>query len=197
MIPTWLKKLFSEFLAVQALIDDIDSVFCEFIGLSGLSNPLRVRQVMILKIEDIMIENVVTVEATASVMKAVNLMNDREIGCLVVTRNGRAVGIITERDLLKRVIGKTKSPSKTKVKDIMTKPLIAGYPDMDLEEATKLMFDRRIKKLPVVDHGRLKGLITLTDVARFQPQMIKILKKLSDHVSAPQRMKKVMNYYVC
>ena len=152
---------------------------------------------MILKVEDIMVENVVTVEATASVMKAVNLMNDREIGCLVVTRKGRAVGIITERDLLKRIIGSAKNPSKTKVKDIMTKPLIAGCPDMDLEDATKLMFERKIKKLPVVDNGRLKGLITLTDVARFQPQMIKILKKLSDHVAAPQRMKKVMNYYVC
>ncbi len=152
---------------------------------------------MILKIEDIMIESVVTVEATASVTKAVKLMNDHEIGCLVVTRNGRAVGIITERDLLKRVICGAKSPSKTKVQAIMTKPLISGYPEMDLEEATKLMFDKRIKKLPVVDHGQLRGLITLTDVARFQPQMIKILKKLSDHVSAPQRMKKVMNYYVC
>ena len=152
---------------------------------------------MILKIEDIMVESVVTVEATASVMKAVKLMNDHEIGCLVVTRNGRAVGIVTERDLLKRVIGCARSPSRTKVLNIMTKPLIAGFPDMDLEDATKLMFDKKIKKLPVVDHGRLKGLITLTDVARFQPQMIKILRKLSDHVSAPQRMKKVMNYYVC
>jgi len=152
---------------------------------------------MILKVEDIMIDDVITVEANSTVMKAVKIMNEHEIGCLVVTRNGRAVGIITERDLLKRVIGKAKSPQKTKVREIMTKPLIAGFPDMDLEDATRLMFEKRIKKLPVVDHGRLKGLITLTDVARFQPQMIKILKKLSDHVSAPQRMKKVMNYYVC
>jgi len=152
---------------------------------------------MILKVEDIMIDDVITVEANSTVMKAVKIMNEHEIGCLVVTRNGRAVGIITERDLLKRVIGKAKSPQKTKVREIMTKPLIAGFPDMDLEDATRLMFEKRIKKLPVVDHGRLKGLITLTDVARFQPQMIKILKKLSDHVAAPQRMKKVMNYYVC
>lgn len=144
-----------------------------------------------------MVEAVITVEADATVMKAVKVMNDNEIGCLVVTRNGRAVGILTERDLLKRVIGKSMNPSKTKVRDIMTKPLIAGHPDMDLEDATRLMFEKKIKKLPVVDDGRLKGLITLTDVARFQPQMIKILKKLSDHVSAPQRMKKVMNYYVC
>jgi CBS domain-containing protein len=79
----------------------------------------------------------------------------------------------------------------------MTKPLIAGRPDMDLEDATKMMFDRKIKKLPVVESGKLLGLITLTDVARFQPQMIKILKKLSHQVSAPRRMEKVVNYYVC
>lgn len=152
---------------------------------------------MILKVEDIMIESVITVDADATVMRAVKTMNEHEIGCLVVTRRGKAVGIITERDLLKRVIGKSKNPAKTKVREIMTKPLIAGQPDMELEDATKLMFERKIKKLPVVDHGQLLGLITLTDVARFQPQMIKILKKLSDHVAAPQRMKKVMNYYVC
>jgi len=152
---------------------------------------------MVLKVEDIMVETVITVEAEATVMRAVKIMNENEIGCLVVTRNGRAVGIITERDLLKRVIGKARSPTRTKVREIMTKPLIAGHSDMDLEDATRLMFEKKIKKLPVVEHGRLMGLITLTDVARFQPQMIKILKKLSDHVSAPQRIKKVMNYYVC
>jgi CBS-domain-containing membrane protein len=79
----------------------------------------------------------------------------------------------------------------------MTKPLIAGHPDMDLEEATKLMFKMKIKKLPVVEsEGDLRGLITLTDVARFQPQMIRILKKLSTRVSAPKRMQKVVDYYV-
>ncbi len=152
---------------------------------------------MLLKVEDVMVESVITVDVDATVMKAVKIMNENEIGCLVVTRRGRAVGIITERDLLKRVIGRSKSPRKTKVKEIMTKPLIAGQPDMDLEDATRLMFDRKIKKLPVVEGRRLLGLITLTDVARFHPQIIKILKKLSDEVAAPQRMKKVMNYYVC
>ncbi len=144
-----------------------------------------------------MIESVITIDSDASVMKAVKIMNEHEIGCLVVTRRRRAVGIITERDLLKRVLFKTKNPRRTKVREIMTKPLIVGLPDMDLEEATKLMFKKRIKKLPVVDHGRLLGLITLTDVARFQPQMIRILKKLSDHVATPRRMEKVVNYYVC
>jgi len=112
-------------------------------------------------------------------------------------RRGRAVGIITERDLLKRVIAKSKNPKKTRVREIMTKPLIAGQPNMDLEEATKLMFKMKIKKLPVVEsHGKLLGLITLTDVARFQPQMIRILKKLSARTLAPKRMQKVVDYYV-
>ena len=151
---------------------------------------------MILRVEDVMVESVITVDVDSSVMKAVKIMNEHEIGCLVVTRRGKAVGIITERDLLQRVIGKSKNPSRTNVREIMTKPLIAGQPEMDLEDATRLMFQKRIKKLPVVDHGRLLGLITLTDVARFQPQMIRILKKLSRQVSAPKRMEKVVNYYV-
>jgi len=144
-----------------------------------------------------MVEGVVTIDADATVMQAVKLMNENEIGCLIVMRRGRAVGIITERDLMKRVIAKSKNPKKTKVREIMTKPLIAGQPDMDLEEATKLMFKMKIKKLPVVEsHGKLLGLITLTDVARFQPQMIRILKKLSARTLAPKRMQKVVDYYV-
>jgi len=144
-----------------------------------------------------MVEGVVTIDADATVMKAVKLMNENEIGCLIVMRRGRAVGIITERDLLKRVIAKSKNPKKTQVREIMTKPLIAGQPDMDLEEATKLMFKMKIKKLPVVEsEGKLLGLITLTDVARFQPQMIRILKKLSARTLAPKRMQKVVDYYV-
>ena len=144
-----------------------------------------------------MIEGVITIDSDASVMKAVKMMNENEIGCLIVTRRGKAVGIVTERDLLARVIAKSKNPKKTRVREIMTKPLISGQPEMDLEEATKLMFKMKIKKLPVVEsEGKLAGLITLTDVARFQPQMIRILKKLSAQTAPPKRMQKVVDYYV-
>jgi CBS domain-containing protein len=150
-----------------------------------------------MKVEDVMIEGVVTIDSDASVMKAVKMMNENEIGCLIVTRRGKAVGIVTERDLLARVIAKSKNPKKTRVREIMTKPLISGQPEMDLEEATKLMFKMKIKKLPVVEsEGKLAGLITLTDVARFQPQMIRILKKLSAETAPPKRMQKVVDYYV-
>ena len=151
---------------------------------------------MILKVEDVMVEDVITIDANATVIEAVELMNQYEIGCLIVTRRGKAVGIVTERDLLKRVLAKFKDPKTTKVREIMSKSLIVGDPGMDVEDAAKLMFRKKIKKLPVVDQGRLLGLVTLTDLARFQPQMIRMLKKISTATLPPRRLKKVIDYYV-
>jgi len=150
---------------------------------------------MSLKVEDVMVKEVITIDEKSMIKEAADVMNRFEIGCLIVTKNRKAVGILTERDLLTRVVSQTKNPRKTKVETVMSKPLIVVEPDMDLEEAAKLMFKLKIKKLPVVENGRLIGLVTLTDLARFQPQMIRILKKLSKQM-APKRMKKVVDYYV-
>jgi len=152
---------------------------------------------MSLKIENVMVVDVVTVEAEATIGEAVELMNKNEIGCLVVVdEEEKPVGIITERDLLKRVLAKRKDPVRSKVKDIMSKPLITGTPHMDIEAAVRLMFKHKIKKLPVVENGRLIGLVTLTDLVRFQPQIIRILKELSSAQLPPKHMKKVVDYYV-
>jgi len=151
---------------------------------------------MILKVDDVMVEDVITVDSDATVMEAVELMNKHEIGCLIVTRKEKAVGIVTERDFLKRVLAESRDPKKTKVRQIMSKPLIFGEPDMDIEDAARLMFRKKIKKLPVVENGRLLGLVTLTDLARFQPQIMKLLKKIANRELAPRRMKKVFDYYV-
>lgn len=151
---------------------------------------------MILKVDDVMIEDVITVDSDATVMDAVELMNKHEIGCLIVTRKGKAVGIVTERDFLRRVLAESRDPKKTRVRQIMSKPLIFGEPDMDIEDAARLMFRKKIKKLPVVENGRLLGLVTLTDLARFQPQIMKLLKKIANRELAPRRMKKVFDYYV-
>jgi CBS domain-containing protein len=123
-------------------------------------------------------------------------MNKFEIGCVIAVRKGKAMGILTERDLLKRVVAEGIDAAKTKVKDIMTSPLIVAEPSMDLSEAVKLMFKMKIKKLPVVDGKRLVGLISLTDIARFQPQMISILKQLAAKQAAPKSIRKVIDRYV-
>ncbi|MCW3981763.1 MAG: CBS domain-containing protein [Candidatus Bathyarchaeota archaeon] len=150
---------------------------------------------MSLKVQDIMVKEVITVDEKSTVKQAADVMNRFEIGCLIVTKEGKAVGILTERDLLKRVVSEAKRPTSTRVLRVMSKPIIVVEPDMDLEEAAKLMFKLKIKKLPVVESGKLMGLITLSDLARFQPQMIRILRKLSAQM-APKRMKKVVQYYV-
>jgi CBS domain-containing protein len=149
-----------------------------------------------LKVEDVMIREVITIDEESTVREAAEVMNKFEIGCLIAVRKGKAVGIITERDLLKRIVAEARDVNKTKVKDVMSSPLVVVEPKMELEEAVKLMFQMKIKKLPVVDGKRLVGLVTLTDIARFQPQMIKILKQLAVRQAAPKSMKKVIDYYV-
>ena len=119
-----------------------------------------------MKIEQAMIKSVVTLQEDVSAYEAVKLMNENRIGCLVVLQYGQVVGIVTERDMLERVLEKCKNPKETKVTEIMTKRVIVGKPSMQLDEAAKLMFENRVKKLPIVDGNHLVGLITLTDLAR-------------------------------
>jgi signal-transduction protein with cAMP-binding, CBS, and nucleotidyltransferase domain len=104
---------------------------------------------------------------------------------------------MTERDLLKRAVAEAKNVAETRVKDIMSTPLIAVSPGTELGEAVELMFQMNIKKLPVVcSNKHLAGLVTLTDVARIQPQMMKIVKQFSSKEAAARAMRKSINYYV-
>jgi len=148
---------------------------------------------MSLKLKKIMVKDIVTVKADVTVKRAVEVMNEHEIGCLVVVNGGKSVGIVTERDMLKRIIHELREPKKTRVTDIMSKPLIAAAPKMSAGDAAKLMFERKIKKLPIVENGRLVGLVTLTDLIRSQ-DVLNFLDGLSTK-DVPKRMKKVVNLY--
>lgn len=150
---------------------------------------------MSIEAQDIMVDKVITTKNTATVEDAVKLMNEYEVGCLVVVEDGKPVGIITERDLLKRVLAKSKELRNMKVMEIMSKPLISAAPNIEIEEAAKLMFQRKIKKLPIVEKEKLIGLLTLTDLLRIQPQLIRMYKIFSSDL-APRRMKKVFDYYL-
>ena len=119
-------------------------------------------------VKDIMIKEIITVNPTTKIRDAVNLMNKNGIGCLVVIRRDKPVGIMTERDVLKKIVCGCMNPEHTRVSEIMSKPLIFGRVDMDWSEAVKLMLDRSIKKLPILDGEKLVGLVTLTDIARMR-----------------------------
>jgi CBS domain-containing protein len=145
------------------------------------------------KLRKIMIDKIVTVEPSVTVKKAVELMNLHDIGCLVVVHSGKPVGIMTERDMLKRVIHKSRNPAKTRIVDVMSKPLVTASPDMRAGDATKLMFERNIKKLPVVENGRLVGLVSMTDLLRSEGVAEFLNKELLSGVS--NRMKKAVSLY--
>ena len=135
------------------------------------------------KIRDLMVKKVITLQAHASVHGAVKLMNENKIGSLVIVRNGETVGILTERDMLERVLEKCKNPKETHVFEVMTSHVITGTPEMEIPEATSLMFKNKVKKLPIVERDKLVGMVTLTDVARatsVDGETIELVEKLSN-----------------
>jgi len=119
-----------------------------------------------MKIRELMIKNVITVDTDATVQLAARTMNKKGIGCLLTVDKEGVKGILTERDLLVRVLEACRDPKVTTVSDVMTKSIVFGNPSMHLAEATRLMFQNGIKKLPILEDNHLVGLITLTDVAR-------------------------------
>lgn len=136
-----------------------------------------------MRAEDAMVKDVVKVVSSTLVDNAVKVMNKNHIGCLIIEDNGETRGIVTQRDLLKKVLEKAKDPRKLVVSDIMTKKLVVGNPDMEIHEAARLMFKKKIKKLPIMENGKLVGLITLTNIARtvdVDQKMIDIVEKLSN-----------------
>jgi CBS domain-containing protein len=120
----------------------------------------------VMNIEDLMIRSVITIPADTSVYEALKMLNMNGISCLIVEDNSLIVGIVTGRDFLERVLEKCRNPKETKISEIMTRRVVTGKPDMELSEATKLMFKKKVKKLPIVDGNRLVGMVTLTDIAR-------------------------------
>lgn len=151
-------------------------------------------------VKEIMVEKVVSIQAEATVKDAVDLMNRHDIGCLIVDKDGTVEGIITERDVLKRVVSESKDVSLTKVSEVMSKPLIVGGPTMYIEDAVKLMLKKNIKKLPITEGGQVIGIITLSDVAKvanIEPQIAKVVEELKKNGWLPSRkMKKVVDFYI-
>ena len=149
-----------------------------------------------LKVEDVMTTEIITVDENVTVKEAANIMDKKEISCLIALRKGRAIGIITERDILKRIIVEARNPEKTKVSKIMSTPLEVIPLGTNLEKALRLMIQKKIKKLPVVDNKSILGLVNLTDIANCQPALITLLKSFAAASDTPKSMKQVLNHYI-
>jgi len=125
-----------------------------------------------------MVTNVKTVRVDDSVLDAVKKMNKFRIGSIIVVSGDRPVGIITERNILQRVVESGIDPMVIKAREIMSAPLITIESHVPLEEAARLMVRHGVKKLPVVDDGKLVGMITTSDLVRASPIQISIIEEL-------------------
>jgi CBS domain-containing protein len=108
---------------------------------------------------------VFTIEPEATVLAAAELMNQHRIGCLLVCEGTRIHGILSERDILQRVVAARRDPSTTTVAEVMTVHVIFASPDMPIEQAQRIMMEKRIRHLPVVSgDGQLCGMISIGDL---------------------------------
>jgi CBS domain-containing protein len=108
-----------------------------------------------------------SIEPTATVLEAVRRMNDQGIGALLVTRGGAPVGIFTERDILRRVIARGLDPSTTPLGEVMTREMFVVSPTVTVGEAMAIITAKRIRHLPVVENGKLVGLVSSGDLTRW------------------------------
>lgn len=126
-------------------------------------------------VRDIMNTDVVSMPPNKTVHEAAVEMAAKNISCIVVTEHKKPIGILTERDLLKKVVAKNRSPTEIKVKDIMTKNPTTVKPDTSIVDAARMMKRNKFRRFPIIEKGVLVGIITETDILMGMNDMVRHL----------------------
>ncbi|HEY4364980.1 MAG TPA: CBS domain-containing protein [Bryobacteraceae bacterium] len=108
--------------------------------------------------------NVWSIGPEASVYQAIEMMSEKQVGALIVTSAGRLLGIVSERDYARKVILKGRHSQETKVREIMTAPVLFVTPEKSLDDCMRLMTSRRVRHLPVLEGDGVVGIISIGDV---------------------------------
>jgi CBS domain-containing protein len=124
---------------------------------------------LILEARDVMTYPAIMEEGDASVAKISKIMKMSGIGSVVITEEDKPVGIVTDRDIVIKVIMKDRDPSKLKVKEIMSFPLITIEADASLRHACKLLVEKGIRRLLVIDDGELVGVVSIRNIVTGEP----------------------------
>lgn len=132
----------------------------------------------IVVVSDVMSKAVKVVRPDTSMKEVVATMNKFTIGSIIVVQAERPVGIITERDILRRLVEPCLAPETLRAREVMTSPVISISETASIDEAAKLMTRRKIKKLLVVNGEKLAGILTFTDIVTQVPNLLVILEEL-------------------
>ena len=129
-------------------------------------------------VKDVMTSPVITISEEDTVQEAARLMDKNDVGCIIVVDKERmATGIITERDMITRVLSKNALPSKIKAKKVMTSPLLTIDPDESLTDAARKMSRLNVRRLGVMYRGNLEGLISSKDILAVTPELVEIIQE--------------------
>jgi len=133
-------------------------------------------------VKEVMTKNVISIDSSMTVKDAATVMEDANVGCVVITKENIPVGILTERDFVKRVVGKDKA-SDTQLSEVMTQPIAVVGPDETIWDVAEVMRSKNIHKVPVQDGDKLVGIFTATDLVRIcsygsDSQMRKITEQI-------------------
>jgi CBS domain-containing protein len=132
----------------------------------------------IVLVRDVMSKEVKVVRPDTSIKEVVATMNKFSIGSVIVIQGDRPVGIITERDILQRLVEPCLAPESITARQVMTSPLFTISEEASIEETAQLMARKKVKRLPVISGGKLVGVITYTDIVTKVPTMLSILEEL-------------------
>ena len=145
-------------------------------------------------LRSIMSRNVYVVPKTESIANVAKSMSKRQISCAVVVEKGKPIGIMTERDMIKRIIVGGKDPKKTKIGDVMTSPVLCLPPEAEFVPTAELMKQKKCRRFPITDYkGKLVGLVTQTDILEGIISLIKHLdwKLISMKISVEEYIRKL------
>lgn len=128
-------------------------------------------------VKEAMKSNPVIVKLTITVLEAAKLMRERKIGNVIVVEKKHPIGILTESDILKKIVAEGKNANEILVEEVMSTPIIVADPYIPVEEAMKTMGKCNIRRLPVVENGELIGIITHKDISRISPILNEIARE--------------------
>ena len=128
--------------------------------------------------------DVLKIDASATVFEALEKIVERNVGSILVTEGGEVVGIMTERDYLRKIAVQGRTSRDTRVSEIMSSPLVYVTPETPLEETMAIMTDRRIRHLPVVENNDVVGILSIGDVVKYQSREQSFqIQYLTDYIS--------------